>query len=198
MILATGVVDVEPDFSEVKRAVAEGHVRYCPVCDGFESIGKKIAVLGRGKGGAGEALFIRHFADEVTLLTVDDPLEPDPDERARLDHAQVRILPAPVARLAYDDAGAMHVHLRDGTQCRFDVLYAALGTIVNSGMARVLGAEWSGNGELLVDTHQQTSVEGLYATGDVVRGLSQITVAMGHAAIAATAVHNRLRARRTD
>ena len=40
--------------------------------------------------------------------------------------------------------------------------------------------------------HQETSVDGLYAAGDVVRGLNQISVAEGAAAIAATAIHNRL------
>jgi thioredoxin reductase (NADPH) len=50
-------------------------------------------------------------------------------------------------------------------------------------------------GRLLVDRHQQTSVAGLYAAGDLVRGLNQISVAMAEAAIAATAVHNRLPAR---
>ena len=58
-----------------------------------------------------------------------------------------------------------------------------------------LGAQCADNDELLVDAHQQTSVDGLYAAGDVVIGLNQIAVAMGHAAIAATAIHNRLRTR---
>ena len=40
-----------------------------------------------------------------------------------------------------------------------------------------------------------TNVEGLYAAGDVVQGLDQISVACGQAAIAATAIHNRLRDR---
>lgn len=47
-------------------------------------------------------------------------------------------------------------------------------------------------GCLSVDEHQRTSVEGLYAAGDVVRGLDQITVAQAEGAIAATAVHNYL------
>ena len=43
-----------------------------------------------------------------------------------------------------------------------------------------------------VDSHQKTSVPGLYGAGDVVTDLHQIAVATGHAAIAATAVHNAL------
>lgn len=75
---------------------------------------------------------------------------------------------------------------------RFDTLYPALGSEVQSGLARAFDAEVDGNGELSVDAHMQTSVDGLYAIGDVVSGLNQISVAVGHAAIAATAVHNRL------
>jgi thioredoxin reductase (NADPH) len=48
------------------------------------------------------------------------------------------------------------------------------------------------NRELVVDRQQETSVPGLYAIGDVVSALNQISVAVGHAAIAATAIHNRL------
>ena len=45
---------------------------------------------------------------------------------------------------------------------------------------------------MLVDRHQMTSLEGLYAAGDVVKGLDQISTAMGQAAIAATAMRNTL------
>ena len=54
-----------------------------------------------------------------------------------------------------------------------------------------LGARCS-DGELVVDAHQQTTVPGLYAAGDVVKALNQMSVGVGHAAIAATAIHNRL------
>lgn len=191
VILATGVVDVEPPFPDVRRAVADGHVRYCPICDGFESIGKRVAVLGRGKSGLGESLFVRHYASDVSLFTLSEPIAISPDEAKKVAQLQVRVVQEPVDSLAYDN-GSMWIRLRNGANERVDVVYAALGTIVNSGMAQVLGAEWTGNGELVVDAHQQTTVDGLYAIGDIVSGLNQIAVAMGHAAIAATAIHNRL------
>ena len=75
---------------------------------------------------------------------------------------------------------------------RFDTLYPVLGSDAQSQLATALGAAVDGNGELHVDAHMQTSVPGLYAIGDVVSALNQISVAMGHAAIAATAIHNRL------
>jgi thioredoxin reductase (NADPH) len=51
----------------------------------------------------------------------------------------------------------------------------------------------SEGGCVVTDAHQQTSVSGLFAAGDVVESLDQISVAMGQAAQAATAIHNLLR-----
>ncbi|WP_019139905.1 NAD(P)/FAD-dependent oxidoreductase [Noviherbaspirillum massiliense] len=195
VILATGVVDVPPDFPDVQDAIARGCLRYCPICDGYEAIGKKAAVIGKGKGGLGEAIFVRHFAAEVTLLSLTEALDLSEEDRQRLAHASVRVIHEPVSSMRLREEGMIEVQLRDGGQERFEVVYAALGTRVNSELARSLGAACAPNGELRVDEHQQTSVDGLYAVGDVVAGLNQITVAMGHAAIAATAVHNRLRER---
>ena len=75
----------------------------------------------------------------------------------------------------------------------FDLVYSALGTSPNAGLAGALGATVGDDGRLMVDAHQRTSMPGLYAAGDVVRGLNQIAVAGAEAAIAATAIHNALR-----
>lgn len=198
VILATGVVDVEPDIPDVKSAVARGCVRYCPICDGYEAIGKRVGVLGRDKSGLAESLFLNHYTGDVSLLAVGGVLRFTADERKRLTHSTVRVIPDLVERLAFDERGLMTAFLRNGGHEHFDVVYMALGTLVNSGLAQTLGAKCTDNGELIVDAHQQTTVDGLYAAGDIVTGLNQITVAMGHAAIAATAIHNRLRERQAE
>jgi len=57
-----------------------------------------------------------------------------------------------------------------------------------------LGVECADDGMILTDAHQRTSVPDVYACGDIVHAsLNQIAVATAHAAIAATAIHNRLR-----
>jgi thioredoxin reductase (NADPH) len=48
VILATGIKDVEPELEGRDAALASGVLRYCPVCDGYEAIGKNIAVGGPG------------------------------------------------------------------------------------------------------------------------------------------------------
>jgi len=78
----------------------------------------------------------------------------------------------------------------------FETIYSALGTRLRSGLASRLGCRCDEDGALLVDDHQQTSVAGLYAAGDVVRGLSQISIAAAQAAVAATDINNHLPALR--
>ena len=78
---------------------------------------------------------------------------------------------------------------------RFDTIYTALGLRGRSELATRLGAEHDEDGMLIVDDHQRTSVPGLCAAGDVVAGLTQIGVAMGQAAVAASTINSTLERR---
>ena len=87
----------------------------------------------------------------------------------------------------------LRLRLSDGTAVAFDVFYSALGCVPQNLLAVTLGAARDKDNALIVTGHQMTSVEGLYAAGDIVRGLNQVVVAAAEAAIAATDIHNRLR-----
>ena len=193
VLLATGSVDVEPDLPDLPGAVRRGLVRYCPICDGYESRGRRIAVIGHGARGAGEASFVaRTYSADVTLLTLGRSMDDlDPGERERLEGQGVRIVEQPIAALDVRDDQIAALRTGGGQELRFEVLYSALGLEYRTGLAQALGAEHDAQGALAVDAHNQTSVKGLYAAGDVARGLDQIVVAMGHAAVAATHIHNR-------
>ena len=82
--------------------------------------------------------------------------------------------------------------MEDGASLELDTLYPALGADVRSELATAIGARANKEGCLIVDEHQRLSVPGLYAAGDVVSDLSQISVGFGHAAVAATDIHNSL------
>jgi thioredoxin reductase (NADPH) len=192
VLLATGAVDVEPDLPDLPDAVRRGLVRYCPICDGFESRERRIAVIGHGAEGLAEAGFIaRTYSDDVTLLTLGRPLALDEEQRALARRHNIRLVEEPVAGLDVRDGRIAAFRMGRGDALGFDVLYSALGLTYRSALAETLGAERDAAGALVVDAHCQTTVKGLYAAGDVVRGLDQIVVGMGHAAIAATHIHNR-------
>ena len=190
VVLATGSVDIEPDLPDMPNAIQRGLVRYCPICDGYESRDSKIAVIGYGAHGIGEAVFIaRTYSRDVTLLTLGQVLELNPEQQARLDEHDIKIVESPVESLEIENDRISAVHM-GGKEHRFDVLYSALGLKYRSDLAISLGAEHDPSGGLIVDSHCQTTVKGLYAAGDIVRGLDQIVVGMGHAALAATHIHN--------
>src|SRR5690606_13732944 len=133
---------------------------------------------------------LRTYSDRVTLIHVGSPEAlTQEDELRRLN---VELVRAPIDNVRLE--GDRVTALSWGGRCQvFDMVYSALGTSPNAELARALGARLSEDDCLAVDDHQQTSVPGLYAAGDVVRGLNQIAVAGAEAAIAATAIHNTLR-----
>jgi thioredoxin reductase (NADPH) len=113
------------------------------------------------------------------------------DDEEKVRQHGIKVIEEPIAALITDGNRIAAMRTGGGQEHRFEVLYSALGTKIRSDLAVALGAQHDRLGALLVDDHNQTSVDGLYAAGDIVRGLSQIVVAMGHAAIAATEIHNR-------
>lgn len=192
VLLATGASDVVPDLPGADEGLAAGNVRYCPVCDGFETQGQRVAVLGREIHGLRESLFVAGFDNQVTWLAMGTQASVPPEAMARLRERGVLIADQMPLHLRCTPGQGVEVELVDGRRLTFDVLYPALGLQHASGLATALGAEALPNGQLRVDDHLQTTVQGLYAAGDVAAGLNQIAVAYGHAAIAATAIHNSL------
>lgn len=188
VVLATGIVDVLPPLDGVEDAVRDGVVRLCAICDGFETAGRRVAVYGPADRVVAHARFLRALCADVTVA-----LPPD----GRLDAAaRDEAAGADVAVLGAIDAmhrdGDAVVLAAAGRRERFDALYPVLGSESGSALALALGAACDDNGELRVDAKLRTTVEGLYAIGDVVSAINQISVAFGHAAIAATTLHNAL------
>jgi thioredoxin reductase (NADPH) len=192
VLLATGVADAGLPIENWREAIACGSVRLCPVCDGFDVIDKTIAVATAETNPVGHALFMRTFSADVTLFARGSDALLDDDERRKLDAAGVRYIDSPLKGVTMSAAMKPLLHTEDGREYGCDVFYPMLGENARSELAASLGAETAQCQELVVDDHQCTTVPGLYAIGDVVRGLNQIAVAAGQAAVAATRIHNAL------
>ena len=129
----------------------------------------------------------------VLTLYPDDPQAMDPADRAKLEANGVSISCMPMVRVS-PTTTTMEVWTEDGTNLTaFDVVYPCFGTRPRTDLARQLGLTVDDGGCLDSGAHFETSAPGFFAAGDIVRGLDQISVAMGHGAIAATGVHSRLR-----
>ena len=149
-----------------------------------------MGVLGDIKAGGKKALFLCTYTKDVSLFLTDETTG-DEGWEEKLTKGNVRIV-GMLKQIRQATENTVTVVTQRGESHEVDALYPALGCIVRSDLATGLGASSTENANLVVDDHQRTTVDGLYAAGDVVTDLHQLSVAFGHAAIAATDIHNRL------
>lgn len=196
VLLATGTRNRRPPMDEDlhKDALARGLIRYCPICDGYEVTDKKVGVIGSGSHGVAEAMFVRSYTPDVTLIAPDKAADLDSKDLEKLKSANIECVDGP-ARAVAISKGCIIVETAEGTMT-FDSVYPALGSDPRVSLAEQVEAKLGDNGCVVVDDHQRTSVPGLYAAGDVVIGLDQISHAMGEGGVAATTIRNDLADRR--
>lgn len=192
VMLASGVVNNRPPIApEIHDAALErGLLRYCPICDGYEVTDKRVGVIGSGNHGCAEALFLRTYTRDVSLIAPDGDHALSDEDQQSLRDAGVTLVNGPCHPLRID--GEQMIVPTAGGELGYDSVYPALGSVIRSELAVALGAKANEDGCLEIDKHQRTSVAGLYAAGDVTMGLDQISSAMGQAAVAATAIRNDL------
>lgn len=191
VLIATGVTNRRPPIDDALHAEALGlgRLRYCPVCDGYEITGQNIAVIGSDAHAAEECEFLRSFTDRVSLVLdgCDGLVEPS---ATRLASIGVHVIGGPAQQFRLEENG-MSLASAAGRLC-FEAVYPALGSIVHADLATSLDAVVTQEGCIKVDSHQRTSIPGLYAAGDVALGLDQISHAMCEAGVAATTIRNDL------
>ena len=136
VLLATGSVDIDPDLPDVHDAVRRGLLRYCPICDGYEARGSRVAVISQDHHGLNEAIFIaRTYASDVTLLAVGQPMNLDRDQREQARQHGIKLVEQPIEalRIVADRVEAVRA---GSAEHRFDTLYAALGIHYGEGPLR--------------------------------------------------------------
>ena len=195
VLLATGVTNRRPPMDEElhDQALARGLVRYCPICDGYEVTDKRVGVIGSDHHGVAEALFVRSYTADVTLIAPDRALRLGAEDQHKLNEAGIESVDGPAHAVAITGE-CIVVDTAEG-HYTFDSIYPALGSDTHTQLAEMVGAELSNENCIKVDRHQRTTMPGLYAAGDVVIGLDQISHAMGEGGVAATTIRNDLCAR---
>src|SRR4051812_44666049 len=115
ILLATGVTNRRPPMDEDlhDEALAKGLIRYCPICDGYEVTDKKIGVIGSGGHGVAEAVFLRGFSEDVTLIAPDKAHELAAADRATLAALGIQAVDGPCEAVAAHD-GCIVVDTADG------------------------------------------------------------------------------------
>lgn len=192
VIIATGITDIHPKIPNLAELRVKGLIRYCPVCDAYEFREKKIVILACNDHGLRMSLFLYRYSKDIKIIASED-CPRLPETLALIEQRGIEIV--------CDDVQAIDPHL-NGTQIKLasgktidaDVVYPGLGFKVNDdSFAHIKELKRADNGCLVVEDKQRLQIPGMYAIGDCVDGLSQIAVAAGQAAIAATALHTDIR-----
>ncbi len=193
ILLATGLRDLTPDCPGFRDFYGYS-VHHCPDCDGYECIDKRIAVLGSGTATVGFALGLLTWTDKITLIT-ENKSGLNKDDRAKLAAFHITVRDQNIKALDgdFESKQLRRVLFSDGDELECDALFFNLGTEPASNLHEMLGCKLDEKcGLVWVDPTQQTSVDGVYAAGDITPNSQLAIVAAAEGAMAAIHIHDSL------
>ncbi|WP_254525516.1 NAD(P)/FAD-dependent oxidoreductase [Natrinema caseinilyticum] len=191
VVLAAGFSDGRPD-PPLPRTGRGLH--YCLHCDAYMFVDEPVYVMGHGESAAHVGMIMLNYTDDVDLLLRGDEPTWSDETATMLDNHPVDIVHDDVTGVRNGEDGWLEaLEFEDGTVREYRGGFAMYGSEYNNGLAESLGADLTADGTVDVDDHGRTSVDGLFAVGDLVPGHNQVPVAMGQGAKAGIAIHKDLR-----
>ncbi len=192
VVLATGFTDERPD-PPLPRTGRGLH--WCLHCDAFMFVDEPVYVMGTGDSAAYVAMIMLNFTDGVSLLTRGEPPAWSDETDELLRNHPVEIVTSEITGMNNGEDGWLEsFEFADGTERAFRGGFPMLGADYHADLADELALERTDDGTVAVDEAGRTSLEGVYAVGDLTPGHNQIPVAMGEGANAGLAIHTELRA----
>ncbi len=190
IIIATG--------AEHKRLNCQGEenlrgrgVSYCATCDGYlYKDGKRVIVVGGGNTALTDALYLHNLGAKVSLVHRRDALRAEKYLQKSLFESNIPVYWNTVVK---EILGSKHVvgvrlqNVKDNSikLIEVDGVFIAIGYEPNNSIAKMLGLELIEEGYIKTDNRQRTSMDMVYAAGDVTGGIKQIATAVGQGAVAA-------------
>lgn len=173
VIIATGVSRNKNSIKGIKELEGKG-VSYCATCDGFFFRNKKIAVLGNGEYALHEIKYLLNLSNNITVLTNGENINP------KIKNLQLKYIESKVNKLNEDNI-LKSIIFDNNYEEEFEGLFVALGVAGSGSFAKTLGIKQERN-FLAVNNKFETNIEGLYAIGDCIGGLLQVSKAISDGA----------------
>jgi thioredoxin reductase (NADPH) len=191
VVLAVGFADERPDPPLPRTGKG---LHYCLHCDAYMFVDEPVYVMGHGDAAAYVAMIMLNFTDEVDVLTRGRDTEWSEETATMLENHPVDVVDAEISGMSKDEAGWLEAfEFEDGSVREYRGGFPMYGANYHADLAEALGLERNDDGTVAVDDHGRTSVDGVYAVGDLTPGHNQIPVALGEGAQAGIAVHMDLR-----
>ncbi|WIV66497.1 NAD(P)/FAD-dependent oxidoreductase [Natrialbaceae archaeon AArc-T1-2] len=192
VVLATGFADERPDPPLPRTGTG---LHYCLHCDAFMFVDEPVYVMGTNDVAAYVAMIMLNYTDDVDLLTrSEEPTWSDETATLLSNHPVDVVTTDVVGTNTGEDGWLESLEFADGEVREYRGGFAMYGSNYHADLADSLGLERTEEGTVAVDDHGRTSMEGVYAVGDLTPGHNQIPIAMGQGAKAGIALSKELRA----
>jgi thioredoxin reductase (NADPH) len=165
-------------------------VSYCATCDGAFFRDKKIAVVGGGNSAAIEAMYLRAFSDDISLIHRRDQLRAEEFYADQLKEKGVNLILEAKVKEFYGAEVLQGVKIynkknRTTFELPLDGVFVSIGTTPRSNLVKDIGVKLDKKGYIKVDQNMQTNVNRVFAAGDITGGVRQIITAAAEGATAA-------------
>lgn len=193
LLIAAGAESKKLDLPGEKEFQGRG-VSYCASCDGyFFKDGKKVIVAGGGNTAATEALYLKNIGVDVTIVHRRDKLRAEKFLQDSLLANNIPIIWNTKVIAIRGDNYVKEVVLENVLDAStstllIDGVFVAIGYVPSNELANKLGVKMDDEGYIKVDKGFRTTVQGVYAAGDITGGFKQIVTAVGQGATAAATI----------
>ena len=191
LILATGVRDVYPDIERFFDFFGQS-VFSCPHCDAYEVRDKPVAIVSWGAATLPFAINVRHWTKEITVVT--DGRQPRltaKQKRELADHG-IELITKTVTCFEGEDGRLSALRFSDGSSLPVCAAFFNIGCRPETAIAEQLGCKLAEAGTILADSRLRTSVDCVWAAGDVAGEEQLVAVAAAHGVKAAIDVYRTL------
>ena len=191
ILLAFGLRDEWPKVPGLQQVYGSAaHV--CPDCDGYDTRGKKVVVIASGRKAAGMALNLTTWTHDIVICTNGRDPDLDSEQCTKLDALNIPVLSERIERVLPEGDRIYALELEGGMHLDCDHIFFALSQRPADDLGFQLDCERDDDGHVVVDPHQHTSVEYVWAAGDITPGAQLAVVAAAEGAIAALSIHKSL------
>ena len=191
VLLAIGIRDVWPDVPGLARAYGDT-VHVCPDCDGYEARGKKTLIIGSSKKAVYLALAMTTWTSDIIICTNGAPARIDNELCGKLDRLNIPVLESRVRQVSATGGDVYAVEVEEGVNIDCERIFFGLGQLPADDLGTQLGCKRNDNGQIEIDERGATSVEHVYAAGDITPGPQLTAVAAASGLTAALSIHRSL------